>query len=152
MRDKNNINITNKIKCLKSLKISINSILCLWKDLNVNAQFDYLLTRRLNQDMLENYFGKIRQQNGNCINPTAIQFKRSFRKLLCLNLFHSGTENCEADVDEMLLKLYDIPQMEEPLTIFSENEKNVQRINDIDCQKDDVLEKKNYKIYMWLFT
>lgn len=105
IRDQLNRNIVKNIKSVKCLKISINSLLGLWDKLKNEHNFEYLFTRRLNQDGLENHFGTSRQQNGNCIYPTPIQFKRSFRKLQCLNLFHSGTENCEADADQMLLKL-----------------------------------------------
>lgn len=62
---------------------------------------------------MENFFGSIRQQNGTSSNPTALQFQRSFRKLLFLNLFHSGTENCEADIDEILLNLTKISPLED---------------------------------------
>lgn len=60
--------------------------------------FEYLLTRRLNQGSLENFFGKIRQQGGNAINPTPIQFSRAFKKLVGLNFFkYSENTNCEED-------------------------------------------------------
>lgn len=56
-------------------------------------------TRRLNQDSWENCFGTIRIQNGNCINPTCIQFKRTFKKLFCINYFeYSEGANCIEDV------------------------------------------------------
>lgn len=78
-----------------------------------NIQF--LLTKRLNQDPLENFFGTIRQQNGNCVNPTCIQFMRSFNKLLCAKLIHSGTENCQTDSDKMLLQLSSLQVKDELL-------------------------------------
>lgn len=138
IRDQLNRNIVKNIKSVKCIKISINSLLGLWDELKNMHNFDYLLTRRLNQDGLENHFGTIRRQNGNCINPTPIQFKRSFRKLQCLTLFHSGTENCEADADQMLVKLNDIPVCENPLPrVFTKNP--VQEIKDY--QRLDSLEK-----------
>lgn len=111
--NKNDKIITNKIKSIKCLKISIDSILSLWHKLHNTANLKFLLTRRLNQDCLENFFGSIRQQNGTSSNPTALQFQRSFRKLLFLNLFHSGTENCEADIDGILLNLSKIPPLQD---------------------------------------
>ena len=68
---KNNRNITAYIKCIKGWKITINSLMNIWTRLQ-NANFNFILTRRLNQDCLENFFGSIRQQNGNAVNPTAI--------------------------------------------------------------------------------
>lgn len=81
IRDKCNINITNKIKFINSLKVSINSTLGLFQYLKTNAGFDYLFTKKLNQDCLENHFGQIRRANANCVNPSPVQFQRTFRKL-----------------------------------------------------------------------
>lgn len=139
VRNNNNVNITNKIKCLKSIKISINSLLILWNHLNTTANFEYIFTRRLNQDDLENQFGVIRQLNGSCINPTAIQFQRSFKKIQCTELLHSGTENCEADFNPILLKVCDMSR--EPVSQpVSKQIKNDPAIS-LDYQKDDNLQK-----------
>lgn len=114
VQDKNNINITKKLKFIRSVQISIKSTIELFNFLHDTAGFEYLLTRRLNQDCLENYFGKIRRLNGNCVNPTPIQFRRTFRKLQCINLLNSGTENCEGDAEQMLLKLPDLQEHSAP--------------------------------------
>jgi len=59
-----------------------------------------LYTNRTNQDSLENFFGTSRIQNGNCINPTPIQFQRTFKKLFSLNVFkQSEGAYCIADLD-----------------------------------------------------
>lgn len=47
-----------------------------------NEYMDYLATYRLSQDHLEMFFGKIRSMNGSNDNPTAVQFKSAYRKLL----------------------------------------------------------------------
>lgn len=66
----------------------------------------YILTRRLNQDCLENFFGSIRQQGGNCLNPTPIQFARAFKKLFRIRFFKQiNTTNCAPDKDEMLSEI-----------------------------------------------
>jgi len=140
VRDKNNRNVTKKIKFIKSLLISINSIIQLFYHLRENAGFDYILTRRLNQDCLENHFGKIRSENGNCINPTAIQFHRTFRRMQCVNLLNSGTENCEADSDQMLLRLSDCQQDFVPQdTDIVPEQKYLLRT--IDYSKNEMLQK-----------
>jgi hypothetical protein len=59
-------------------------------------------TIRLNQDPLENFFGCIRQQGGNCDTPTTIQFTRAFRKLFYDNYLSPSNTNCAADLDAML--------------------------------------------------
>ena len=48
--------VTNKLKCLKGLCLTINSVLSLWSVLKEEESLDFLLTRRLNQDPLENFF------------------------------------------------------------------------------------------------
>lgn len=53
-------NISHKIKCSKGLKITINADFHLW-ELVKEVGFEYLFTRRLNQDCLENFFGTVRQ-------------------------------------------------------------------------------------------
>jgi hypothetical protein len=63
----------------------------------------FLCTRRLNQDPLENFFGCIRQQGGNCDTPTPLQFKRAFRKLFFDNYLLHTNGNCSADVDAILV-------------------------------------------------
>lgn len=65
--------------------------------------FEYLLTRRLNQDALENGFGYLRQQGGNALGPTPIQFSRAFKKMVGLNFFkYSENANCENDKTDSL--------------------------------------------------
>lgn len=142
VKNNKNQNITAKIKCFKALKITINSVIGLWTDLQ-NSNFEFLYTRRLNQDALENYFGKIRQQNGNCFNPTPIQFVRSSRKLLCLDLLHSGTENCEADTDLLILKLKDVPK--EPNTEKVVTSTIINQQIPLDFQTFDILEQNFFK-------
>lgn len=90
------------VKCFNCWQITIQGIIELWELLK-NYNFSYLRTRRLNQDCLENFFGSIRKQDGNSLNPTPIQFSRAFKKLFSLRfLQYSDTQNCAPDKDEML--------------------------------------------------
>lgn len=100
-------NVTSKAKFLKSWLVTINGIKKLWEELK-RVGFKYLMTRRVNQDCLENFFGSVRQQGGNCINPTPIQFERAFKKLFCQNYFHSENTNCANDFDHLLTKFKDL--------------------------------------------
>lgn len=102
--NKDGQNITNKIKFHKCWIITINSILKMWEKLS-KLNFLYLKTRRINTDCLENFFGSVRQQSGNNVNPTPIQFKRAFRKLFCQNFFHSNHMNCREDFDSLLIDI-----------------------------------------------
>ncbi len=63
---------------------------------------DFLLTRRLNQDPLENFFGTIRQQGGNSDTPTPLQFTRAFKKLFFDHYQILPSGNCSEDFDSML--------------------------------------------------
>ena len=74
----------------------------LWK--TIQGEVKFLCTRRLNQDPLENFFGSIRQQGGNCDNPTPLQFTQAFRKLFFNNyLLPMGTGNCTPNLDTILV-------------------------------------------------
>lgn len=96
-----NEKVTHRIKSLRCFRITINGLLLLWKTL-VSVGFEYLFTRRLCQDVVENFFGAIRQQGGNAINPTPIQFKRAFKKLFSVDFFAFENQNCLPDFDEIL--------------------------------------------------
>ena len=95
--------VTNSLKCLKGFLITLQGILILWSDLKNDHSFKFLLTRRLNQDPLENFFGSVRQQGGNSDNPTPAQFCRAFKKLFYDNFLVSSLGNCTADIDRMLV-------------------------------------------------
>ena len=80
-----------------------NKLISIWKYLHQEEGLQFLMTRRLNQDPVENFFDSIRQQGGNCYNPTPLQFSRCFKKL-----FHDispFTGNCSNDLDKILTGL-----------------------------------------------
>lgn len=87
--------VTKSIKCLQNWIVTISSLKHLWNVLSEKG-FEYILTRRLNQDCLENHFGYIRKQGGNSRNPTAKQFQSAFKKnfgSMFLKVVRNG--NCE---------------------------------------------------------
>lgn len=135
VRDWKGDNVTKGIKCIRGWKITINGTMHLW-DVLKNKGMEFLFTRRVQQDCLENFFGTIRQQNGNCINPTAIQFIRTFRKLFCMKIINSGTENCEEDAAKIVIKVADISNVEHDG--YDETERVIE--NDIESSID-----KDYK-------
>jgi len=75
-----------------------------WSSLKASKNQDYVLyTGRLNQDCLENLFGNFRQSQGDCLNPTPIQFIWAFKIMLYLNYFqYSPGANCLDDFDNVL--------------------------------------------------
>lgn len=103
--DKRGKNVTNSLKFIFGWRLTISSILNLWKMLKFK-NYKFLLTRNLDQDCLENYFGQIRNACGNARNPTAIQFTRAFKKLLAIGYFHETEgSNCMEDSSDILLNI-----------------------------------------------
>ena len=97
-----NEEVTGRIKCLKGWVMTLNAILLIWEHLKKTRDFKFLLTRRLNTDPIENFFGTIRQQGGNSDNPTPSQFTSAFRKLFFSSFLTSSEGNCAADFDKLL--------------------------------------------------
>ncbi|XP_065211605.1 uncharacterized protein LOC135843273 [Planococcus citri] len=59
---------------------------------------DYLLSFKLSQDHLENFFSAVRRKNGWNNNPDALQFKGAYRQLLVRHEIESSNRaNCEKD-------------------------------------------------------
>ncbi len=103
--NKENKDSTNLLKCLNALRVTLNGTLQLWSQLQEES-VKFLLTRRLNEDPLENFFLSIRQQGGNVYNPTSIQFCRAFRKLFYNHFLEQSSGNCAEDVDKILVQLH----------------------------------------------
>lgn len=88
--------------CFDGFVWSINSILMLYEEELKNGT-EFLLTSRLNQDPLENFFSVIRQKGGFNLNPTARAFRTSFRSCTINNLVKPpSSSNCELDFDSTL--------------------------------------------------
>ena len=94
---------TNQLKCLHGLCLTINRVKLLWSMLRERGSIEFLMTRRLNQDPLENFFGSTRQQGGNSDNPSPLQFTRAFRKLFYDHCLVLSSGNCTEDIDAILL-------------------------------------------------
>ncbi|CAK1591187.1 unnamed protein product [Parnassius mnemosyne] len=95
-------NKTNQIQTFKNIQITIKSVIMLSRDLQEKG-IKFIYTRRLNQDCLENFFRAVRQQGGNCTDPTPIQFTRAFSKLFLRNMLQiSRTSNCQEDICDLL--------------------------------------------------
>lgn len=97
--------VTNIVKFTFGWKMTIKGVLELWEMLK-EKEYSFLLTRHLNQDCLENFFGQIRNCSGNARNPTPIQFCRAFKKMFSLKYFnHEEGANCMEDISDVLLNL-----------------------------------------------
>ncbi|XP_064475297.1 uncharacterized protein LOC135389170 [Ornithodoros turicata] len=91
-------------------QVTINAVLALWDDLHENSNFEHLLTRRLNQDPLENMFGQFRQMHGSNETPNAFQFVAGLKHTLASKVVNAtGRGNCEAT--ELSLILNELKRM-----------------------------------------
>ncbi|XP_011860021.1 PREDICTED: transposable element P transposase isoform X2 [Vollenhovia emeryi] len=139
-------NITNQMKFINGWKVTISGVLQLWECLK-EKKFNCLQTRRLNQDPVENFFGRIRLYGGNCLNPPAWKFIAAFKKLLFHNILNTENENCEDDLDNILFDLSALNR-DEIEEIEGEKESSLFEeftTDDVDYQKLDLLEKNSIK-------
>lgn len=97
-----NKRFTNKIKCFKGWLIAIRCLRKIWEALKNSYKF--LLTRRLTQDCLENYFGLLRQQGGNNRYPTPKNFMSGYKKTIGMKYLEAiNTGNVQEPTDEPCL-------------------------------------------------
>lgn len=97
--------MTKTVKFTFGWQLTIKGVLELWEMLK-EKDYSFLLTRHLNQDCLENFFGQIRNCSGNARNPTPIQFARAFKKLFALKYInHEEGGNCMEDINDILLNV-----------------------------------------------
>lgn len=61
---------------------NIVAIKAMYSDLVLNGPLQFILTYKLCQDPLEHFFGLIRARFGSNNNPTPLQFKHTYRKIL----------------------------------------------------------------------
>ncbi|KAG0416139.1 hypothetical protein HPB47_006686 [Ixodes persulcatus] len=95
---------------VRGWQITINAVLLLWEYLSLNFDFDHLLTRRLNQDPLENLFGMVRQQHGCNETPNSYQFVAGLKHIFLGKMFQlSSRGNCEAGAATLLVELTHLP-------------------------------------------
>ncbi|XP_063614636.1 uncharacterized protein LOC134787749 [Penaeus indicus] len=84
--------------------LNIASIQALWEDLSINNHLDYLLTRRINQDCLENYFYCIRKSGGNNYTASITNFISATKNLSCSSLLKDAENgNCDDDRTPLII-------------------------------------------------
>jgi hypothetical protein len=103
---------------IKNWLKTVDGFLELWSRLQ-KVGFTFLITRNLNQDALENFFGCIRSHGVRNVNPTCTSFRTSFKSLIINNFVspHSPGANCEEDVSMGALdslKTFISPNVDDP--------------------------------------
>jgi hypothetical protein len=88
--------------------VNIKTITELYNYVVETGELNFLLTFKLSQDPLENFFSSIRMSCGFGNNPTSIQFKAAFQSLLCKTLNKKDNGNCLVDENLSVLELCDV--------------------------------------------
>lgn len=92
------------LPCLEGWISNINALLLLWMELK--SDFKSLLTRHINQDFIEHFFGSIRSKGGNRDNPDPRHFRFDYRHAVVDKLVILGKNtNCEEEDCNILLQL-----------------------------------------------
>lgn len=97
-------NVTRRFTFKKKWPITISAIILLWDEVKDIPGVNHILTRRINQDPIENFFGLLRNSCGNNRNPTAEQFIGGFKRQLYNPIqderqIISAEGNCQPDLD-----------------------------------------------------
>lgn len=92
------------VYCLNGIEHTLRGTLLLWEDIcEFNENIDFLLTKRLNQDVVENLFSLLRAKGGNNKNPSVHEINMLLAKILSMNLFqYSPSGNCINDEETMI--------------------------------------------------
>ncbi|KAL7296473.1 hypothetical protein TKK_0010478 [Trichogramma kaykai] len=116
----NTIEDNSQSPAFKNLLITIKGILLLWSRLKSKG-IRYILTSRLNQDKLENFFGFLRERCGYNNNPTLTQCIKNMQYAVLVTLLVPpvGT-NCEADQARLLISNFN-SYVKDTSGEFSEN-------------------------------
>lgn len=129
----------NAPKCLKNWMWTIRGAICLWDILQKN-RFIELNLKHINQDVIENFFGQIRDMGHRNINPTPYQFGTAFKTLITVNITskHSVSSNCEKNEMDSSLGL--ITMFRAADIAYMENNTN------IDCTEAAILTEETNNI------
>lgn len=123
-----------RVPSLEGWITTLESFIRISKLLFDKFNVDYYFARNINQDPLENFFGRVRALNYRNINPDANTFINSFKSLLISNLLspHSKFSNCEVDDGETLLDIN---------FLFSDNKENEE--NNINSSRPSTSRKQS---------
>lgn len=78
--DRDGKNVTSRFRFINGIKLSLTSILGLAHELLNSGKLEFLMTRRLCQDPLEQFFSIIRQKGGFSKNPSCQNFQQAYKQ------------------------------------------------------------------------
>ena len=83
--------------------MNIEALSMLYKEYVASNMLKYLLTYKLSQDPLENFFSSVRASLGSNNNPTCLQFIAAIKRLISGSVNKSDIGNCIWDDSISLL-------------------------------------------------
>lgn len=119
---------------------NLRAILSLTKEIcSQNENIFFLLTSKLNQDPLENFFSQVRSRLSNNNNPTLSEFNSIIAKLTTLKLItaHSINSNCENDLINEVINTENISN---DIYVVKDGNTEIDQSSEIDydcCDFDD---------------
>ncbi|XP_044003811.1 uncharacterized protein LOC122849216 [Aphidius gifuensis] len=98
------------VHSVEGFKSTLKGLIGLWRDLKDNDNFEELNLRHVNQDCVENCFGRIRSISGDNDHPTVLGFTSGFCSLLVTDFSAEPIEgtNCEPDNIPLLVNQADL--------------------------------------------
>ena len=92
--------------CFEGLLQNSNAVMAMHADLVVGGPLTFLMTGRINQDCIENFFSQIRAKGGHRFNPSAKEFRYAYRNICSTFILAAiPSSNCAYDSDVMLSTL-----------------------------------------------
>lgn len=96
----------------KDILICNKSLPDMLQYLSEKYKSEYIITKRINQDVLENFFVKIRGMGGTNIHPTPMEFKQRSRKYILgensLYVISTGENTIGDENSTLLINLQDL--------------------------------------------
>lgn len=154
------IGTNRQIPSVQGWLMNISALQALWNDVSLKYDLQFLLTRRINQDCLENFFCCIRKAGGNNYTPNVQQLKNAMKNVVCNYMLSDAYNgNCDDDVTPLMSFLNnfhkDHGNDSQPSNIFSENTECSNKANannnDVEttsseCDIEHFLETFNYEL------
>ena len=153
------IGTNRQIPSVQGWVMNISALQALWNDVSLKYDLQFLLTRRINQDCLENFFCCIRKAGGNNYTPNVQQLKNGMRNVLCNYMLSDAYNgNCDDDVTPLMSFINNFDKNSindsQPSIFFPENTECSNKANEnnkdvdisYDCDIEHFLESFNYEL------
>ena len=89
----------NTIPCVEGWKLNVSPLQCVGHYLNRDFEYEFLITRRLNQDSLESLFSTVRNIGSNNDSPTTPKFAKEMKNLVNSNFMQPSIQGNCVDIE-----------------------------------------------------